>query len=87
MPKKPEIGTKRRQQRKVPSWHLTGEETMNYIEEVSNKQLEKKKKEEKYEKAKKEAVEKVKKEERSSGKKVTRLYRPAPKPKLAKRVR
>ena len=88
MPTKPEKKTERRPPKKVPNWHLTSEETMQYINEVESKKLEKKKKEDKYDKVRKEAVAKVKKEERKSTKKVvTGLFKPAPKPKRVKQVK
>ena len=55
----------RRAPRKVPSWHLTSNDTMEYIMENDAKK-EKERKKEKYTKAKKEAVAKVKKDERKA---------------------
>ena len=74
MPQKPQKTSTRRAPRKVPSWHLTSNDTMEYIMENDAK------KEEKYTKAKKEAVAKVKKDERKAEpkvRKVTSLYKPA----------
>ena len=91
MPQKPEKETTRRPAKKVPSWHLTNQKTLNYIQEADDKKKAEKKKQDKYDKAKKEAVDKVKKkEERKASKSikvVTRLFKPVPKPKRVKRVR
>ena len=76
MPAKPNKQSTRRPAKKVPSWHLTSEISMKYINDVSSRQAEKKKTEEKYEKVKKEAVKNLKKEERKSKAKVTRLDQP-----------
>ena len=80
LPKKPEKTSTRKPSRKVPSWHLTGKATMEYIMENDAKKEKERKKEEKYDKARKEAVAQVKKEERRAEpkvRKVTRLYKPA----------
>ena len=92
LPNKPEKETTRRPAKKVPSWHLTSQETLDYIKKADEKKTAEKKKQETYDKAKKEAVTKVKKEERQSRKAtkvVTRLFKPAtkPKPKRVKQVR
>ena len=94
LPKKPPVETTRKSAKKVPSWHLTSPVTMKYIEGVDARKQAERKKQEKYDVAKKEAVAKVKQEERKTGSKsgkvtrlVTRLYKPATKPKSLKRVR
>ena len=88
IPKKPETTTQRRQAKKVPNWHLTSEESMNYIKTAHDKKLAERKRQEKYDNAKKDAVAKVKAEERKSIKVVTHLFKPALRlPKVAKRVR
>ena len=88
IPKKPETTTQRRQAKKVPNWHLTSEESMNYIKTAHDKKLAERKRQEKYDNAKKDAVAKVKAEERKSIKVVSCLFKPAPRPpKAVKRVR
>ena len=52
LPKKEQKVTNRKKPKKVPDWHLTGKETMQYIREAHTRQEEKQKKEEKYEKKK-----------------------------------
>ena len=63
LPKKEQKVTNRKKTKKVdlPDWHLTGKETMQYIQEAHTRQEEKQKKEEKYEKIKTEAVKNAKK--------------------------
>ena len=68
LPKKEQKVTKRKKPKKVPDWHLTGKETMEYIREVHTRQEEKQKKEEKYQKIKIEAVKNAKKNERNERK-------------------
>ena len=88
IPKKPETTTQRRPAKKVPNWHLTSEESMNYIKTAHDKKLAERKRQEKYDNAKKDAVAKVKAEERKSIKVVTRLFKPVLRPlKAAKWVR
>ena len=90
VPKKPEKESTRRPPKKVPSWHLTSDASMQYIKNSDERKSEEKKKQEKYDKAKKEAVARVKQEERKAqkpSKVVTRLFKPAPQPKRRKRVR
>ena len=70
MPQKPQITPTRRAPRKVPSWHLTSNATMEYIMENDAKKEKERKKEEKYTKAKEEAIAKVKKDERKAEPKV-----------------
>lgn len=61
LPKKEQKVTNRKKPKKVPDWHLTGKETMEYIWEAHTRQEEKQKKEEKYQKIKIEAVKNAKK--------------------------
>ena len=61
LPKKEQKVTNRKKPKKVPDWHLTGKETMEYIREAHTRQEEKQKKEEKYQKIKIEAVKNAKK--------------------------
>ena len=61
LPKKEQKVTNRKKPKKVPDWHLTGKETMEYIREAHTRQEEKQKKEEKYQKIKIEAVKNTKK--------------------------
>ena len=68
LPKKEQKVTNRKKPKKVPDWHLTGKETMEYIQEAHTRQEEKQKKEEKYEKIKTEAVKNAKKNERNERK-------------------
>ena len=68
LPKKEQKVTNRKKTKKVPDWHLTGKETMQYIREAHTRQEEKQKKEEKYEKIKTEAVKNAKKNERNERK-------------------
>ena len=56
---------KARREAEKRNWHLTGKETMQYIQEVHTRQEEKQKKNEKYEKIKTEAVKNAKKNERN----------------------
>ena len=65
LPKKEQKVTNRKKPKKVPDWHLTGKETMQYIREAHTRQEEKQKKEEKYEKIITEAVKNAKKNERN----------------------
>ena len=65
LPKKEQKVTNRKKPKKVPDWHLTGKETMEYILEAHIRQEEKQKKEEKYQKIKIEAVKNAKKNERN----------------------
>ena len=60
MPAKPKKQSTRRPAKKVPSWHLTSEISMKYINDVSSRQAEKKKSEEKYEKSKERSSQKFK---------------------------
>ena len=59
----------RKQPQKVPSWWLTGPETIKYIEEADGRQKEKQKKADQVEKIKKEAVKEARKKERESKRK------------------
>ena len=68
LPQKEQKVTNRKKPKKVPDWHLTGKETMQYIREAHTRQEEKQKKEEKYEKIKTEAVKNAKKNERNERK-------------------
>ena len=68
LPKKEQKVTNRKKTKKVPDWYLTGNETMQYIQEAHTRQEEKKKKEEKYEKIKTEAVKNARKNERNERK-------------------
>ena len=61
LPKKEKKVTNRKKPKKVPDWHLTGKETIQYIQEAYTRQKEKQKKEEKYQKIKIEAVKNAKK--------------------------
>ena len=86
-PKKPEPeGPKKKAPPKVPSWYHTGEKSMKYINDVSNRQEAKREEEEKYDNARKEAVKKVKSEERKTNKKMTCLTSPQLNPAKPKRV-
>ena len=80
------------QQRRYPVGTLQVRKPLITLKKADEKKTAEKKKQETYDKAKKEAVTKVKKEERQSRKAtkvVTRLFKPAtkPKPKRVKRVR
>ena len=44
IPAKPKVTTTKRAARKVPSWHLTSEESLDYITESNKKTQEKEKK-------------------------------------------
>ena len=66
IPQKPQKTSTRRAPRKVLSWQLTSNDTMEYIMENDAKKKKEQKKEKKYTKAKKEAVVKVKKDERKA---------------------
>ena len=55
--------------KKVPSWHLTDNKTMLYVQEANTRSQKKKEKIEKEDKVKKEAVEKHRVAERRSNKK------------------
>ena len=90
IPQKPLVVSTRRPPKKVPSWHLISDATMQYIQGIDDRKQAEKNKKDIYEIAKKEAMAKVKKEQRKSTKKVTRvvtrLYKPAPKAKSIKWV-
>ena len=59
----------RRQAKKVPSWHLTGKKTIQYVKEADSRSKEKKAKVEKENIIKKEAVDKHRAAERKASKK------------------
>ena len=61
LPKKDQKVANRKKPKKIPDWHLTGKETMEYIQKAHTRQEEKQKKEEKYQKIKIEAVKNAKK--------------------------
>ena len=56
IPIKPERTTTRRAPKKAPNWHLTSQESMEFIEESNKRTEEKQSKKEKEDKIKKEAV-------------------------------
>ena len=59
---------KRKPGPKVPSWHLTGKKTMQYVKEANTRSQVKKEKADKEDKVKKEAVDKHRANERASKK-------------------
>ena len=69
IPKRARPTSTRRPSRKAPSWHLTSDEVMQFIEESSKKTEEKQKKAETEAKVKHEAVLAYRKKERKAGKK------------------
>ena len=71
LPKNWTKGNKQKKTKKVPDWHLTGKETMEYIWEAHTRQEEKQKKEEKYQKIKIEAVKNAKKKWKKMNEKFT----------------
>ena len=57
---------------KLPSWHLTGVKTMEYVKGVDNRSQKKKEKAEKENKVKKEAIDKYRAAERRTTKMKTK---------------
>ena len=61
--------SKRKPAKKVPSYHLTGQESMNFIKSADSRAKEKKQEEEKKEQIKKEALKEARKKDREVRKK------------------
>ena len=68
MPKREYQPSKRRAPRKVPSWHLTSAETMEFIKEADIRSKEKENKKNEIDNIKKEAVKAAKKAEKKKKK-------------------
>ena len=64
LPKRPENLTTRRPPKKVPNWHLTSQESMEFIKEADIRNKEKENKKNKIENIKKEAVKEARKNEK-----------------------